>query len=42
VGAYIGGTIADHSGYMLMMTMFGVMFLLSAIAAFFIQVKADR
>ena len=37
IGAYIGGTIADYSGYVLMMAMFGVMFLLSAIASFFIQ-----
>ena len=28
---FIGGTIADHSGYVLMMATFGVMFLLSAI-----------
>lgn len=39
IGAYIGGTIADHSGYVLMMAMFGVMFLLSAGTALFIQVK---
>ena len=39
IGAYIGGTIADHSGYMLMMAMFGVMFLLSAVTTLFIQVK---
>ena len=39
IGAYIGGVIADQSGYVLMMAMFGVMFLLSAIAAMFIQVK---
>jgi MFS family permease len=41
IGAYIGGTIADHSGYMLMMGMFGVMFLLSAGAALFIQTKKN-
>jgi MFS family permease len=39
IGAYIGGTIADHSGYVLMMTMFGVMFLLSAVTTLFIRVK---
>ena len=39
IGAYIGGVIADHSGYMLMMAMFGVMFLLSSAAAVFIQKK---
>ena len=39
IGAYIGGTIADHSGYMLMMAMFGVMFLLSAVTTLFIRVK---
>ena len=38
IGAYIGGTIADHSGYLLLVTMFGVMFLLSAVATLFIQV----
>jgi MFS family permease len=39
IGAYIGGTIADHSGYVLMMAMFGVMFLLAAGTALFIQAK---
>ena len=39
IGAYIGGTIADHSGYVLMMAMFGVMFLLSAVTTLFIRVK---
>ena len=39
IGAYIGGSIADHSGYVLMMAMFGVMFLLSAAAAMFIRAK---
>lgn len=39
IGAYIGGVIADQSGYVLMMAMFGVMFLLSSIAAMFIRVK---
>jgi MFS family permease len=39
IGAYIGGVIADQSGYVLMMAMFGVMFLLSAVAALFIRVK---
>lgn len=37
IGAYIGGTIADHSGYVLMVAMFGVMFLLAAVASLFIQ-----
>jgi MFS family permease len=41
IGAYIGGTIADHSGYMLMMAMFGVMFLLSAVTTLFIRVKQN-
>lgn len=39
IGAYIGGTIADQSGYVLMMGMFGVMFLLSAVATLFIKVE---
>jgi MFS family permease len=39
IGAYIGGVIADHSGYTLMMAMFGVMFLLSSAAAVFIHKK---
>ena len=39
IGAYIGGVIADQSGYVLMMAMFGVMYLLSSIAALFIRVK---
>jgi MFS family permease len=39
IGAYIGGTIADHAGYVLMMAMFGVMFLLSGVAALFIKSK---
>lgn len=39
IGAYIGGTIADHSGYTLMMAMFGVMFLLAAGSALFIRVE---
>jgi MFS family permease len=39
IGAYIGGTIADHSGYVLMMAMFGMMFLLSAGTTLFIRVK---
>lgn len=39
IGAYIGGVIADHSGYLLMMAMFGVMFLLSSVAAIFIRKK---
>jgi MFS family permease len=37
IGAYIGGVIADQSGYVLMMAMFGVMFLLSSMAALFIK-----
>ncbi len=39
IGAYIGGVIADHSGYMLMMSMFAVMFLLSSVAALSIRYK---
>ncbi len=39
IGAYIGGVIADHSGYLLLMGMFGVMFVLSAITTLFIRVK---
>jgi hypothetical protein len=31
--------MADHSGYMLMMAMFGVMFMLSAATTLFIRVK---
>jgi MFS family permease len=41
IGAYIGGVIADQSGYVLMMAMFGVMFLLSSVAAFFIRHKKE-
>ena len=37
IGAYIGGAIADSSGYVLLMAMFGVMFLLSSIAAVFVR-----
>lgn len=40
IGAYIGGVIADQSGYILMMAMFGVMFLLSSVAALFIKRKS--
>jgi MFS family permease len=39
IGAYIGGTIADQSGYVLLMGMFGVMFVLSAITTLFIRAK---
>jgi len=39
IGAYIGGVIADQSGYVLMMAMFGVMFLLSSAAAVLIRAK---
>ncbi len=39
IGAYIGGVIADQSGYILMMAMFAAMFLLSAVATLFIKVK---
>lgn len=41
IGAYIGGVIADQSGYVLMMAMFGVMFLLSSVAALFIHIKKE-
>jgi MFS family permease len=37
IGAYIGGAIADSSGYVLLMSMFGVMFLLSSVAAVFVR-----
>ncbi len=39
IGAYIGGVIADQSGYMLMMAMFAVMFLLASIAALLIRYR---
>ncbi len=39
IGAYIGGTIADHTGYTLMMAMFGVMFVLAAVATLFIRTQ---
>jgi len=39
IGAYIGGVIADQSGYILMMAMFAAMFLLSAVATLFIKVE---
>jgi Na+/melibiose symporter-like transporter len=37
IGAYIGGAIADSSGYVLLMTMFVVMFLLSSLAALLVR-----
>jgi MFS family permease len=37
IGAYIGGAVADASGYVLLMSMFGVMFLLSSVAAMFVR-----
>jgi MFS family permease len=37
IGAYIGGAIADASGYVLLMSMFGVMFLFSSVAAVFVR-----
>ena len=37
IGAYIGGAIADASGYVLLMSMFGVMFLLASLAAVFVR-----
>jgi len=37
IGAYIGGAIADASGYVLLMSMFGVMFLLASVAAIFVH-----
>ena len=37
IGAYIGGAIADSSGYVFLMGMFGVMFLLSSLAAVFLH-----
>jgi len=41
IGAYIGGAIADSSGYVLLMSMFGVMFLLSSAAALFVRPARD-
>jgi len=32
VGAYIGGPIADNTSYVLLMTIYGLMFLLSIVA----------
>lgn len=40
IGAYIGGRVADQSGYVLMMGMFGVMFLLAAGSA--LLIKAEK
>lgn len=37
IGAYIGGAIADHSGYALLMGMFGAMFVLSAVTTVMIR-----
>jgi MFS family permease len=37
IGAYIGGPIADASGYVLLMSIFGVMFLASSAAVLFIR-----
>ncbi len=42
IGAYIGGTIADHTGYVWMMVMFGGMFWLSAAATLFIRTESLR
>ena len=39
VGAYIGGPIADNTSYVLLMTIYGLMFLISIGALFGIQVK---
>lgn len=39
IGAYIGGRVADQSGYVLMMGMFGVMLLLAAGSALLIKVE---
>jgi MFS family permease len=41
IGAYIGGAIADHSGYGLLMGMFGVMFVLSAVTTLFVRVRTE-
>ena len=41
IGAYIGGAFADSSGYVLLMSMFGVMFLLSSAAALFVRPARD-
>ncbi|HNR96965.1 MAG TPA: MFS transporter [Anaerolineae bacterium] len=37
IGAYIGGSIADHTGYVWMMVMFGVMFVLSALTVLWVK-----
>jgi len=39
IGAYIGGPIADASGYVLLFVIFGVMFLLSSVAVLFVKVQ---
>jgi predicted MFS family arabinose efflux permease len=39
VGAYIGGPIGDSSGYVLLMSIYGVMVLLSIFAVFGIKTK---
>jgi MFS family permease len=42
IGAYIGGPIADASGYVLLMSIFGVMFLASSAAALFIRMPQGK
>jgi MFS family permease len=37
IGAYIGGPIADASGYVILFALFGLMFLLSSIAVVFVK-----
>jgi MFS family permease len=39
VGAYIGGPIADNTNYVLLMSIYGIMFLLSIFALFGIRIK---
>ncbi len=41
IGAYIGGPIADASGFVFLMVIFGGMFLLSSLAALFLRPKQE-
>lgn len=41
IGAYIGGPVADASGYVLLMAIFGVMFLASSAAALMIRLPKN-
>lgn len=42
IGAYIGGPIADASGYVLLMSIFGVMFLAASVAVLFIRLPQKK